>query len=109
MSQQLTRELVGAVIGAGLIWMVFYLTGWYWGIALTGLLAYEGWTLANREPGDTISEIVRMFARRQLLIPWLFGASFGIGVASGFLHDPYIIAALALLQGHFFFTLDEQK
>ncbi len=109
MSARLTRDVVGAVIGAGLVWASFYLTDWKWGLALTALLAYEGWTLANGEPRDTISEIVRAFARRQLLIPWLFGFAFGIGITSGFMRDPYLIAAFAMLQGHFFFTLDENK
>jgi hypothetical protein len=104
-----TRDVVGAIMGMGLVWAAFFLTGLRWGLALAALLVYEGWTLANRTPHDTISEIIRAFARRQLLVPWLFGVSFGIGVATGYIHDPYVIAALALLQGHFFFTLDEVK
>jgi len=109
MGAQVTRGVVGATIGLALVWTVFYLTGVWWGAALAVLLVYEGWTLINRNPQDTISEIVRAFARRQLLLPWLSGLATGVGVATGYVSNPYVIVGIALLQGHFFFTLDEDK
>lgn len=107
MSARLTRGVVGGILGGGLVWSVIYLTGWRWGLALTVLLAYEGWTLANDQPRDTISEIVRDFSRRQLLVPFLFGLAYGVGLATGFLRDPYVAGGIGLVLGHFFFTFDE--
>jgi len=109
MDALLTRGVVGAVIGLALVWAVIFLTGWQWGLALASLLVYEGWTVANTSKYDTISDIVRDFSRKQLLTPWMFGFAFGIGITTGYIHDPYVIAGLALLQGHWFFTLNEKR
>jgi hypothetical protein len=108
-SARVTRNVVGGVIGVGIVWAVFALTGWRWGAALTALLAYEGWTLANAGRDDTISEIVRTFSRRQLLVPFLFGAGYGVALATGYIADVYVAAAVGVLMGHFFFTFDEDR
>jgi hypothetical protein len=96
-------------MGAALVWAAIFLMGWQWGLAATFMLAYEGWTIINANHYDTISDIIRDFSRRQLLTPWVFGFAFGIGIATGYISNPYVIAALGLLQGHFFFTLNEKR
>lgn len=55
--------------------------------ATAALLAYEGWTLVNKEPEDTISETIWDGAKDRPLIPFLFG----------------------LLMGHFFWQKVEKK
>ena len=55
--------------------------------ATAALLVYEGWTLINKEPGDTISETIWEDAKSRPLIPFLFG----------------------LLMGHFFWQKLERK
>ena len=44
-----------------------------WGVAIVGLLAYEGYTLANAVPGDTLSETVWAVAGSYPLLPFLVG------------------------------------
>lgn len=109
MTDRLTRGVVTAVIGIALIWAFFVLLPSQYAIAASVLLLYEGWTIANTNKYDTISDIIRDFSRKQLLTPWMFGFAFGIGIATGYILDPYVIAGLALLQGHWFFTLNEKR
>lgn len=47
-----------------------------WLIAIGGLLAYEGWTVANNTPGDTLSEAVWSVASYPL-VPLLVGILIG--------------------------------
>lgn len=105
----LTRNIVAGLFGVALVWATFFLAGWQWGLAAIVLLALEGWALANPYDHDTISDIIRVFSRKQLLTPWLFGFAFGATVASGAIDNTYVIAALSILQGHFFFTLNERR
>lgn len=109
MDARITRNVVGAAIGVGLVWAIVLLAGWQWGVAAFVALIFEGWALSNAGAHDTISDIIRAFSRKQLLTPWLFGFAFGIAIASDTVTNPYVIASLALLQGHFFFTLNEQR
>ena len=41
------------------------------------LLLYEGWTLVNATPNDTISESIWRIAQRYSLLPFLFGLLMG--------------------------------
>jgi hypothetical protein len=41
--------------------------------AVVVLLAYEGWTLINSTPGDTISESIWRIAASRPLVPFLVG------------------------------------
>lgn len=49
------------------------LTDKVWGIAIVGLLIYEGYTLTNKRKGDTLSEGVWDIAPKRPLIPFLAG------------------------------------
>lgn len=104
-----SRIVVSAVIAAGILWLAWSRLPLGWAALVFVLLAFEGWTLANGTPRDTLSESTRYLSRRQLLVPWLFGAATGIALGSAYLADPYVIAALLMLQGHLFFTLDESR
>lgn len=105
----LTRNVVAGLIGVGLVWTFFYLLPIQFAIAATALLAFEGWTVANANEYDTISDILRTLARKQLLLPWAFGFTFGVGIAEDYITNIYVVAILALIQGHWFFTFDEQR
>ena len=109
LSARLTSLVVAVAMGIGLVWAVTALAGWQWGAATFVGLVYEGWAISNASKHDTISDIIRAFARKQLLTPWLFGFAFGIALATDAITNPYVIASLAVLQGHFFFTLDEKQ
>ena len=104
-----TRIVVAGALGITLVWVAYVLMGWQWASVVAAALGYEAWTIANRYEHDTISDIVRDFSRKQLLTPWLFGFAFGVGVATGYISDIYVAIALAVLQGHFFFTLNEKR
>lgn len=107
MKKSPTQLVVGGVIGAALVAAAWYIVGWPWFLAVAALLAYEGWTLVNRFPNDTISEIIWGFARRPM-VPFMFGAAFGWGLTSGFLGNLWLVAALGFLMGHFFFQRHEE-
>lgn len=104
----LSRAVVSAIIAAGILFLAWSRLPLGWAALVTVLLAFEVWTFANAVPRDTLSESTRWLSRRQLLVPWLFGAATGIGLGTSYLVDPYVIAALLMLQGHLFFTLDDR-
>lgn len=101
-----TDVLVGGLVGAGLVLVAFRLTGWTGGAILSALLAYEGWTLINDYPEDTISETLWRFAKRPM-VPWLFGLGTGWGIQAGWVRDPWISLTIGFLSGHFFFQKHE--
>jgi hypothetical protein len=43
------------------------------GAAAVGLLIWEGWTLVNKTPKDTISERIEKAAMERPLVPFVFG------------------------------------
>lgn len=100
-----TKYVVGGLIGLALVGVAYYVSGPLWGTLFTLLLIYEGWTLINKYPNDTISEIVWILAQKPF-IPWLFGVATGWALATGFIENHILIAALLFLQGHFFFQRD---
>ncbi len=102
MKKSPTKYVVGGVIGLGLCAMIFAVMDWRWGVVALVLLVYEGWTLVNKFPNDTISEILQQLAERPM-IPWIFGVATGWAIESGYVHNPWLIAGLLFLQGHFFF------
>ncbi len=106
MNSSPTKLVVGGAIGVALLAAAFTLAGLKWGFVLCVLLAYEGWTLVNKYPNDTISEIVWTFAKRPM-VPWVFGVASGWAISSGFIPATkdglFLCAALFFLQGHFFF------
>ena len=102
MKRSPTYYVVGGLIGAALMTVAFCVAGWKAGLALSLLLAYEGWTLVNKYKNDTISEIIWEWAERPM-VPWIFGVGCGWALATDFVSDPYLIGAIFFLMGHFFF------
>ncbi len=97
-----TKYVVAAVIGLALTAMIFSVMNWRWALAVTVILLYEAWTLVNKYPNDTISEIIWLLSRRPF-IPWMFGVGTGWALASGTISNPWLVGGLLFLQGHFFF------
>ena len=108
MTRSPTYYVVGGIIGAVLMIVAFSVAGWKAGIALSLVLAYEGWTLVNKYKNDTISEIIWEWAERPM-VPWIFGVGCGWALATGFVSDPYLIGAIFFLMGHFFFQAHRPK
>ena len=102
-----TNVVVGSLIGLVLVYVAFTLAGWRWGAMLTTLLLYEGWTLVNSYPADTISETLWRFAQRPM-VPWLFGLGSGWSIESRYITDPWLILSLGFLSGHFFFQAQDE-
>ncbi len=101
-----TLLLVSAIIGAGIVFAAYAITGPRWGTFCLFLAAFEGWTLINRYKEDTISEAVWILARRPITV-LLFGLGFGIAAGTGYLGDTTTVLrafSIGLLYGHFFFT-----
>lgn len=101
-----TLLFVGSLMTAGIIFAIFELTGWRWGLFCLILALYEGWTLINQYKEDTISEAVWILARRPITV-LLFGLAMGIAGGTGYLGEPRVVLrafAIGLLYGHFFFT-----
>lgn len=53
------------------------LTDSMWGAAITGLIAYEIYTLTNKEEDDTLSESIWRATAKQPLVPFLAGVLMG--------------------------------
>lgn len=106
MTKSPTQLVVGALIGLALLVVAWNILPWQYFLIAAGLLLYEAWTLINRFPNDTISEILWEFARRPM-VPWIFGVATGWALATGFISNPYLVCAVGFLQGHFWFQRHE--
>lgn len=101
-------SLVLAVAGAsataaGLI----YLAGWKLGFVFVAIWLYEMWTVFNKYPCDTISEIIQEASYERPFIPYIVGTTNGyilyIVVHS---HNPkhlILMGGWLFLCGHWFF------
>lgn len=104
MKNRLTTEAVvgiGAVVG--LLVYIWTFLPFGWAIAATLAAAWEAFSLVDRVPNNTISEIVWKASDRYSLVPWAGGLLTGLAIGSGYMHDPYVIAPVLLLEGHFWF------
>lgn len=101
-SESPTKYVVSGVIGLALVAVAFSIMSREWAAIALVLLLYEGWTLVNKYPNDTISEILWILSERPM-VPWIFGIGSGWALSSGFVDNHWLIAALFFLQGHFFF------
>jgi len=110
----ITPLVVGGIMFAALVVVTYHLAGPIAGGACILLLAYEGWTLVNKYPQDTISEILWMLSARPI-VPWLFGVATGAWL----MHLSYqpainprqlwITLAIGFLEGHFFFQAQKNQ
>lgn len=104
---KLTDVVVGGTLGLAILAGVFYLLGPEAGTIATLYLAYEAFTLVNKERADTISESFVRFSRRPL-VPLLMGLAIGTGITivAFWLSLPlkvlFVIFFVGLLSGHFF-------
>lgn len=97
-----TKYVVTGLIGLALCAVFFAIMDWRASLLCSVLLAYEAWTLVNKYPNDTISDILWILSERPM-VPWLFGVGSGWAIGTGYLTNPWLIAGLFFLQGHFFF------
>ncbi len=100
-----THLMVGGTIGLPLAALAFLSLGAVGGSIATLFLVWEAWTLVNKIPKDTITEIVQEYSSHLHLIPWLFGFGTAWAIATDNIPNPYAIAGLLMLQGHFFFRI----
>lgn len=84
-----------------LLLAIYASLGFHFGLLACAFGVYEGWTLINRYPNDTISEIVWQMAERPL-VPFLFGATTGWLLGTGAFHNTFVAVAWGGLMGHFF-------
>ncbi len=99
----LTHTVVGVTIGLPLVALAFLTLPKIWALAASFYLFYEGWTIVNKTKRDTITEVVREYARKTEFVPWFFGFGTAYLLESKNLVNPYAIGALLYLQGHLFF------
>lgn len=88
------------------LWLIYfsYLHGGVVGRPILFLVAlYEGYTIINTFPNDTLSESVWRLTRGRPFIPWIFGYATAYAIFAGTLADPHLAVAVGFLQGHFFF------
>lgn len=107
--------VVGGLMGIGFLGLAFWLAGPVMGGILSALLAYEGWTLVNRYPEDTLSESVWRLSARPM-VPFVFGIADGAWIYHIFflksLIDPkqaLLACAIQFLMGHFFFQAQREE
>jgi hypothetical protein len=101
-----TKIIVGGLLLAAVAAGIFLLIDPIPAAVLVLLLAFEGWTLIDPIPGNTISEQIWAFSRLPL-VPFLFGSVTVLLIAHGIIpattQGLYTTAAIFLLMGHFFF------
>lgn len=103
MRAKLTAIVVGALVGIAMVAALFYVLPMPAAAFCIGLLLYEGYTLVNKIPNDTISEAVWRYARRPMF-PFLFGVGVAEALRSELFTHPYAVFFLGFLMGHFFFV-----
>jgi hypothetical protein len=96
-----TRYVVSGAIAIGLLVAAYVVFGPIWGLVVIGAGIYEAWTLVNRWPHDTISEIVWELAERPL-VPFMFGIVTGWMFTTGIFSNPFATLSWGFLMGHFF-------
>lgn len=103
---KLSDLIVGGTVGAAILYLIWSIVGFQAALGFTLYLIYEGYTLINHFPEDTLSESVWRLAVRPL-IPWLFGAATMYAIMAGhFGPDPraaMLAVGIGFLEGHFFF------
>lgn len=112
-----TNMVVGATIGAGLVYFLWSVFGLQYAIVAILYLLYEGWTLINSHPEDTLSESVWRFSARPL-VPFIFGIAQGAWITYVCLkpmlgkvitpQDVLQLCAAVFLMGHFFFQAHKE-
>lgn len=101
LGQRRTDIVVGAVIACAILWTTHYMVAPQYRPFGYVLLMYEAYTLVNRWRGDSISESVWRLAVRPF-VPFLFGLATGAAIASGLVVNPWLVLAVGMLMGHFF-------
>lgn len=102
---QTSNIVVGATMGLAMLAATYAILGPWFGTLAALYLLYEGYTLVNRHPEDTLSESVWRLATRPI-VPLLFGIAAGWGIGINVL-DPKTLA-IGILYGHFFFQRQVQ-
>lgn len=98
-----TRYVVGGFIAIALLLAMYASLGLHLGLIAGAFGVYEAWTLVNRYPNDTISEIVWQLAAERPLVPFLFGTLSAWLVMTNTLPNMVAVAAWFFLMSHFFF------
>lgn len=101
--KKLTDAIVGLACFGGLGVVAAKLLPPIWAAVALGAAIYEGYTLANNHPEDTISETIWRFSDNYALLPLSGGALLAYGIATGYISNPIVVAILSVLAGHFWF------
>jgi membrane protein DedA with SNARE-associated domain len=97
-----SRVVVGSAIGVVLMAYAYAVYGWVGCVICTVLALYEGWTLVNKYEHDTITETIQSFAAQTALVPFMFGVAVTDMYHRGYLAQPWQLAIVVFLMGHFF-------
>lgn len=111
MKESPTKLVLGLTAMVAILAAIIALFGVRYGALFGAYLAYEFWTLYNKYPGDTISEIVWKFRKRSIL-PLMVGLSAGVAIALGWLGAPTAVGRGLLLGGllaHFFWPPEQSE
>lgn len=103
--------IVGGTIGLFLMWYIWFVAPipQFVKIGCNILLLWEGYTLVNKQKGDTLTDALIHLAGLQQLVPLLFGAIFGYLIGADIMTDPIINIMVGGLLGHFFFFSQGKK
>ena len=107
-----TQLILGGAALIGLIsvlWLLELPLLWL-GIAIF-FLVLEFWTLVNKFPNDTISEVIWKYRKRSI-VPLGVGIAIGAATASGVLGDPRTVGigiGIGGLAAHFFFVPETEE
>jgi hypothetical protein len=97
-----SRMVVGSAIGIIMMVYAYAIYGPVGCAICTAIALYEGWTLINKYEHDTITETIQSFAAQTALVPLMFGVAIDDLYHRGYLAQPWQLAIVVFLMGHFF-------
>lgn len=97
-----TKYVVGFFIACPMFYFSYILAGPWFGTLFLLMLLYEGYTLINQFPDDTISEIMWQYSKRPM-VPCMFGYALGRAIGTDLLSKVDLAVIIGFLYGHFFF------
>lgn len=109
--QKVTEVFVCGLIGVVLMYVLWRVVDPITALVVGGIVGFEAWTLVNKRPNDTISEIIWRLRRRSL-VPFLFGCASIAMIALGWFgpwREAVRCAAWFMVMGHFFFPPETEE
>lgn len=111
MKESPTKAFLGAAGLVGILAVLYWLLPLWWFAVAAVFLCWEFWTIFNKYPNDTISEIIWRY-RKRTVMPLGIGLAIGGAVQAGVFGPPEACWRTLLIGGllaHFFFIPEKEE